>query len=111
LPAEQFRSGHELRCEVVHPMKYASIKPHQGNTLEEAICEAMVDMLETGSFSKHNPCIYLYADSYHYGSGMEPHDACILDLNEGFGNWTPGVLEEIKPCSEGLAIQLQTGQP
>lgn len=23
LPAERFRSGHELRCEVVRPMKYA----------------------------------------------------------------------------------------
>lgn len=72
-------------------------------TLAEAIAEAMTDKLETGSFNKHNPCVYSYADSYHYGSAMEPHDAIIVDLQEGLGGWTPEIWTDIKACSEGFA--------
>ena len=72
-------------------------------TLAQAIAAAMNDYLETGSLNKHNPCIYLYADSYHYGSAMEPHDEIVWDLEEGLGNWTPEKGDNVTAISEGAA--------
>lgn len=75
-------------------------------TLAEAIAAAMNDYLETGSLNKHNPCIYLYAESYHYGSTMEPHDEIVWDIQEGLGNWAPEKGDDIKSISESAAKNL-----
>lgn len=75
-------------------------------TLAQAIAAAMNDYLETGSLNKHNPCIYLYAESYHYGSAMEPHDEIVWDMQEGLGSWTPEKGDDITAISEGAAESL-----
>ena len=67
-----------------------------------AIKDAMEDIIDNaGTFTPHNPAICRDANGWYFGSAL--HGESVVELSDGFGNWTPNTADDIAACAEGFA--------
>lgn len=74
-------------------------------TKQEAVSDAMEQLINDGEFRPHNPAIIKDGQSkYYLGStlNMVGDDEIIFNLSDGFGSFEPESISDIEDCANGF---------